>query len=169
MDLTSDNPLDQKMSDEDKLFQERMNKIEAEHTAIMATMKNLGDKFKSPRHVGEGMWDFYNYRLFLIDLKKNWRKVASAGATERKTLMDDMVKSIKHGTHVGSFKGDISLMPKNDKDREIVYNAAMSDIDYKNEFISAHLEFILDQISSVDKMIFGFESIIKFYDKYVNT
>jgi hypothetical protein len=64
------------------------------------------------------------------------------------------------------FKGNISMAPKNEVEREVYYNNDLSDIDYEIEFITSHFNFILDQISMMDKMIFNFDTLFKFKEKY---
>lgn len=147
-------------------FDKHINDTVSEHAGIAESVKNLADKFKSPRSVGHGMHEFYNYRGYLVETKKKWRKILSSYDNQRRTQAKDMVESLKHGTKIGSYTGQISTLPKNDKEREIYWNEGMADIDYEISMINNHLEFIIDKINSIDKMIFGFETILKFYEKY---
>lgn len=151
---------------EASIFDKRLEQMTTEHASIMESVRNLGTKFQSPRLVGQGMHEFYNYRSYLVDIKKTYRKILTAYDTQRRGLHKDMVESLKQGTRVGSYKGQISTLPKNDKEREIYWSEGMSDIDYEISMVNNHLEFIIDQINSIDKMTFGFETIIKFYEKW---
>lgn len=141
--------------------------IEKEVEAIKSKMSHLASNFDNPRKVGAAMHEYYHYRGYLTELKKKYRKNASAKLNERKVHEKDMITSLKTGQAVGMFTSVVSFYPKNEKERDILYKSLMSDIDFQYENIQTHLEFIIDQISTIDKMIFNFETIIKFFDKYV--
>lgn len=147
-------------------FEKLLDKVCDEKKLIDVSMKQLSDKFKNVSEVGNSFWEYYNYRLYLTGIKDTYKKQLNAYAKTRKSYSDDMLKSFKTGRIVGNFKGDVSILPTNDKERDIMYNEALSDIDYEIGFVSTHLEFIMDKISLIDKMIFGFETFLKYKDKY---
>lgn len=153
----------------DSEFDELITRYNDDKNAIKSNMAKLADKFKHPGDVGESTHEFFNYRLYLTDQRDSVRKVMNKFIKEKKGLLKDTVDSYKIGKYTGGmrFTGDLSVVPKNDAERQIYYDDATKTIDYQISFIDSHLTFITDQIFLIDKQIFAFDTIIKFYDKYV--
>jgi hypothetical protein len=150
-------------------FNMLVDKYNNEKTIIKNNMEKLGNMFRNPHDVGNNMYEFFNYRLYLTDVRDSVRKVLNKYTRDKKQLLRETVDSFKMGKHTGTmFKGNISILPKNDMERTIYYDDASKNIDYEIEFINSYLSFVIDQVSLIDKHTFAFETLLKYYDKYVS-
>jgi hypothetical protein len=147
-------------------FDKTVTTIVTEKTNISDSIRKLTQKFTNPTEIANSFNEFYNYRLYLTELKDTYKKQLNAYNKTRRLNFRHIVDSYKTGRHYGEFKGNISMAPKNEVEREVYYNNDLSDIDYEIEFITSHFNFILDQISMMDKMIFNFDTLFKFKEKY---
>lgn len=142
--------------------------IDAEFADIKIKMETLGQKFKNPIEIGSSFNEYYNYRLYLTDIKKKHKRTINSYNKERKVLFNDVIKSVKTGIRQGSFTGNIDIVPKNDLERTVIYENALSDIDYEIEVVNCHLNFILDQLLLIDKMIFGFDTLLQYKKQWAS-
>ena len=145
----------------DKLSKE----YEEEAVKIDAKMKELGKYLKNIRQLAVSQGDFYSYYQTLISRRRELRKFAASIirpiSKEKRKVLD----SYKSGTQKSIYVSDVTILPKNDFERNVYLDDDMSEVLLVEKLVNDHMSYMTDNIDNMQRMILGIKYSIEM-EKY---
>lgn len=134
----------------------------AETDAIMDTLtKSMIDVVQ----LSKTKQDMYIQRKKFTSKKFSLMNKSATLVKFRKQINKLLIKSNKTGKNLLPSFEDGQLILKNDIEREAIYGGYFRQLDYLISLIDNYLNYIKDNIDTIDKMLFGFQYTIEL-EKY---
>lgn len=142
-----------------QLIETSYGKLEIEYDnevkQVDLKIKELSKFLKNVRTLSMHQGDFYSYRQTLASRRRSLRK-AVAQMTKHITKEERKVlDSYKRGITQSQYVKDVSVLPKNDLERNLYMDDDLANIRLVQKLTAEHLEYISDGIDNLDKQILG--------------
>ncbi len=126
-----------------------------EVTRVDMKIKELSKYLLNVRKLAFHQGDFYSYRQVLSSRRRALRKAIAQMtkhiAKEERKVLD----SYKRGITQSEYVKDVSVLPKNDLERNMYMDDDLANIRLVQKLTTEHLEYISDGIENLDKQILG--------------